>query len=356
MSDTKREQKGKLSGWRLKLVVIAAVLLSLALAAVILVEVTLNRIERFDPNETPLPPDYTLPDDTESPDDLQDLPVVDPDSVWATPTPGESDATPTPVSDTIDTSGKDVTNILLIGQDRRPGESRARSDVMILVSLNKTDGRITMVSLMRDTYVQLEGRPDNRLNAAFAFGGAAYLCETIESNFGVHIDGTFEVDFSGFEACVDAVGGVRVNITEAEAEIIRAAMGDEYEIEAGSVNLNGAAALVYTRIRSLPGGDWQRTARQRRVIMALYNRFVNSNLTTIVNVLNSVLPYIRTDMLNYEIIDLASSVISMGLSDIPTYTVPYEGTYTAANVNGRFVFLPDLEANSRLLMEWLYGD
>ena len=107
---------------------------------------------------------------------------------------------------------KDIINILLIGQDRRPGEGRARSDSMMIATLNRKNGSIKITSLMRDMYVQIPGYSDNRINAAYAFGGMKLLNEVIAKNFLIHIDGNIEVDFEGFIEGIDIIGGVEISI------------------------------------------------------------------------------------------------------------------------------------------------
>ena len=103
----------------------------------------------------------------------------------------------------------DLLNILLVGQDRREGEGRQRSDSMILCSINPDTKQISMISFLRDLYVQIPGGySDNRLNAAYVFGGFPLLMDTLHTNFGVSIDGCFEVDFSGFQSVIDILGGV----------------------------------------------------------------------------------------------------------------------------------------------------
>ena len=115
----------------------------------------------------------------------------------------------------------DLLNILLVGQDRREREGRQRSDSMILCSINPDTKQISMISFLRDLYVQIPGGySDNRLNAAYVFGGFPLLMDTLHTNFGVSIDGCFEVDFSGFQSVIDILGGVDIEMTSKEARTI----------------------------------------------------------------------------------------------------------------------------------------
>ena len=117
---------------------------------------------------------------------------------------------------------ENVINILLIGQDRRPGEKRARSDSMILCSFNKKTKELTLTSFMRDMYVSIPGYSAHKINSSFAWGGMSLLNETLKQNFGIVIDGNFAVDFNSFTKVIDIMGGVDLYLTSAEANYINA--------------------------------------------------------------------------------------------------------------------------------------
>lgn len=119
----------------------------------------------------------------------------------------------------IATSVDGVVNVLLVGQDTRNPEQRARSDSMIVLSVNKNTNQLTMVSLMRDLYVKIPGYSDNKLNAAYAFGGFELLDETIATNFGIAIDYNVEINFNGFKDIIDTVDGIDVELNEAKRNI-----------------------------------------------------------------------------------------------------------------------------------------
>ena len=115
---------------------------------------------------------------------------------------------------------------------------------MILCSIDPDTKQISMISFLRDRYVQIPGGySDNRLNAAYVFGGFPLLMDTLQTNFGVSIDGCFEVDFSGFQSVIDILGGVDIEMTSKEARTINIGT------EAGVYHLDGTKALAYSRIR-----------------------------------------------------------------------------------------------------------
>lgn len=253
----------------------------------------------------------------------------------------------------IETSDN-VVNILLIGQDARPGEIRARSDTMMLVTFNKAKKTITMTSFLRDLYVQIPGYADNKLNVTYVLGGMELLNDTLEKNFGVQVDGNVEVSFDRFAEVIDLLGGVDMELREDEANYINSNSG-RYELQAGMQHLDGEQALLYSRIRKLdPDGDFSRTNRQRKVINALIEKFRNTKLTTLMGLLDDLLPMITTDLKNSEILDLAKDLFPM-LADctIVSQRVPADGTYYLAMINQQSCIVADMDAARQLLADTL---
>lgn len=234
-------------------------------------------------------------------------------------------------------------NILLVGQDRREGEDRQRSDAMILCSFNPATNELSMISFLRDLYVRIPGYEDNRLNAAYAYGGFELLKETLELNFGITVDGCLESDFEGFEKIIDTVGGVEIELTAEEAEIVGATQG--------VCNLNGKQALTYARIRKIDS-DFQRTGRQRNILNAVFEKVKSYQLMELADLFSKILPMMSTDMTDDEIMTFALTLAS-SLSEIKTqsYSIPAEGTYKNTTVRGMAVLVPDLEKIRELIFE-----
>ena len=250
-------------------------------------------------------------------------------------------------------TGSGIVNILLIGQDRREGEETARSDSMILCTYHRKTGDVTMTSFLRDLYVPIPGHRSNRINAAYSEGGAALLDETLKENFGLHIDGNVEVDFSQFSQIIDLLGGVELELREDEAAEINKETGSS--LTGGTQLLNGEQALAYSRIRKLDAnGDFSRTNRQRKVISALLGRFRNIQWRDLLPLMDQLLPLISTDM-NYGKLVLLAMEILPKLSDaeITNQRIPADGTYTDEKIDGMAVLSADLDANRALLQETL---
>ena len=230
----------------------------------------------------------------------------------------------------------EVVNILLIGQDRRNTYERAQSDTMILCSIDRTDNTITMTSFLRDLYVQIPNQEDNRLNAAYPIGGMKLLDATLKENFGVDVDANIEVDFAGFEAIVDVMGGVDIEMTQAEVEHL-AEFYDYHHLVPGINHLTGEEALAYSRIRYIDS-DFQRTGRQRAVLNALVDSVRGADMMQMLSLMETVLPLIKTDMTDKQIMGYALDFFPMLRScEIISQRVPLDGGFEYDKVRGMSV-------------------
>lgn len=250
-------------------------------------------------------------------------------------------------------AGKTV-NILLIGQDQRPGEPGKRSDSIILCSIRPSSNTLTITSFLRDAYVKIPGHGSNRINAAYAFGGRELLKRTLNENFGVTIDGCIEVDFDRFAEIVDALGGVTLELREDEAREINKAVPWQ-KISAGRQKMSGHQTLAYSRIRKLDAdSDVSRTQRQRKVLNALVDQYRDLNFRTMMVLVGKVLPALDTDLSTMEILSLGKMVLPMMENlKIVSQRIPAEGACVDRKVNGMAVLIPDLEKSRSLLQDTL---
>lgn len=335
-------------------VVLALILLVLVLVTAY-VESRLGLINRNDPTD-----DSTLSsseiDDILNATDENDAdptaPTIDAEDVtWGT------DATEPAEEDEM------VVNILLIGQDRRKGEGRSRSDAMILCTINTEKKTLTLTSFMRDMYIQIPGYKDNRINVCYALGGMPLLDDALLKNFGIRVDGNVEVDFDGFMDVIDLIGGVDISLTSSEASYLNRRGNWDIEdnqywnLTEGVNHLNGSQALAFSRIRAVGGdGDFGRTNRQRVVLNALFEKAKTLSLLELDRLLTEMLPMITTDLTNAEILNYATMLLPM-LSELKMQTlrIPADDTYSYATISGMSVLLPDLAANRELLEEAMVG-
>ena len=261
---------------------------------------------------------------------------------------------------------KNVLNILLIGSDSRKSGGKGRSDAMILISINKKTKSIIATSILRDIYLQIPGKKDaNRINAAFAFGGANLLLDTIRQNFKINADKYVIVDFYAFIDMVDAVGGVTVKVGKEDIPIINAYVkelnkltGNDEELdcikEAGTLLLNGKQALGYLRNRYI-GSDFSRTAKQREVLKQVFDKVKKLKITAITELAGRILPQITTNLKENEIFSLLLSLPSYIKYDIKQGSIPARDSYKDMKIRGMAVLAIDFEKNIRLLHESIYG-
>lgn len=250
---------------------------------------------------------------------------------------------------------KDVYNVLLIGSDTRVKGSSGRSDSMILVSINKKTSKIVETSILRDVYVGIPGvSVPNRLNAAYSYGGPDLLLQTIQQNFKIKVDKYVSVDFYSFMDLVDDVGGVDINISDAELKAANDCItyinqlkklpgNDGLLTKSGKIHMNGKQAIGYARIRHLGNGDFDRTDRQRLVLNQILIKMKNLNLSQINDILNSILPEVTTNVGKGEIFSMILSIPAYSKYQFVSWHVPADNSYTDVRIRGMCVLDIDFD-------------
>lgn len=355
--------------------VLALALIGL-IVAVCLVDHAMNQIgsslptetfETIPPHEEDFetdPPEETEPSATTQPTEPSDGtdPTEDTDPTEGTETTTPTETTPPATQPNVtfveveQLSDPNVFNILLIGQDTRQPGVRARSDTMIMLSINKNNNTISMTSFMRDLYVQIPGGySPNRINASFRFGGQSLLRQTIQKNFGITADAYVSVDFGQFQTIIDILGGVDVELSAKEAAHMRSELGHQ-SIVTGVNHLNGAQALDFCRIRKIDS-DHNRTERQRRVLTALAQAAKGMGFSEAMQLVNKVLPYVETDLTDSQIISNATSALGIlaGGGKLQSAKIPMNGAYSGAFINGMSVIVPHQGPCSAFLKAFIYG-
>ena len=250
----------------------------------------------------------------------------------------------------------DVLNILLIGQDRRKGDKgQMRSDSMILVTINKTTKEMKLTSLMRDMYVPVPGYGYGMINAALLNGGMKLLNATIEQNFGVHIDGDIQIDFYRFIKLMDLVGPIILDLNTDEVQFFKNKYG--WTFVKGRNELTSEQVLAYARTRSVGRSDWERTDRQRKVIMAIYNKLKKSDIPSLIQFAYNAMPLITTNIpKNTELINIVYTILSNRMPITESNRIPVDGTYTQQiKENSLHVLVPELRPNARALQNIAFG-
>ena len=251
---------------------------------------------------------------------------------------------------------KNVVNILVVGQDRRDTTSRQRTDCMILCTIDKNEKTLTMTSFLRDLWVHIPGYDDDRMNAAYVYGGFPLLDKTMKYNFGVTPDHNIEIDFEGFKKIIDILGGVEITLTAKEAKHIRQVYA--LEVEEGLNLLSGKEALVYARTRKIDN-DFSRTDRQRTVITAVIEKIRTLSVAELYELCEEILPLITTDMTDAEILGYLVSYAPM-LNDLQIVSqhIPMDGTYSFSMIENKSVITmttSQLNKNRKLLKDTISG-
>ncbi|NLX78419.1 MAG: LCP family protein [Clostridiales bacterium] len=249
-------------------------------------------------------------------------------------------------------SSRHVKNILLIGIDSDSTEDVARSDSMILVSIDSKNKAIKLTSFLRDMWVEIPGKKTAKLNAAASSGGPTLVMDTIEYNFKIDIDNYVMIGFEAFEKIIDSVGGIEVDVSQSEAKEM-AKFG--CVVTAGkNVHLNGEQALWFSRVRKMDS-DFHRTSRQRLIFEKAFAKAKKMGIPKLLEIANNVAPLISTDLDKNELLKLGANGIVKYLSyDIMQGSVPVQGSWSNARISGQAVLKVDLKKNIEYLKEFIF--
>lgn len=219
-------------------------------------------------------------------------------------------------------------NVLLLGSDARPDEEAARADTIIVARIDSREKRVWMLSIPRDTRVEIPGHGVNKVNAASYLGGAALMIDTVEEFLGMPVHHYMEVDFNGFQGIVDAMGGIYVNV-EVEIDDWKAATHSPnrraQRIEPGYQLLDGEHALTFVRSRDFPDADFTRMKHQQEFFKALASQSVRwGNALKLPGMAREFARNVTTDMGVGQIASLAQAFRGVDVEAVQTATVPGE--------------------------------
>lgn len=243
-----------------------------------------------------------------------------------------------------------VENFLIVGTDARDvSQHRGLSDVMIVVSYNKSAGTVKLMSFLRDSYVPIEGYGWGKLNWAYIRYGIGSTINTINQCFDLDIQRFVVIDFNGTRNFIDYIGGVDVPLTAAEAQY----MGVGSSV--GTYHLDGSTALVHCRNRSLDS-DFGRTRRQRDVVAAVISKMRSGiELSEVLGMLDHALKMVRTNIPFTTMVSLVSSVVTGGSISTESYNVPFSDAYGYGWINGTdSVVTFDFEYTKNRIHDTLY--
>ena len=252
-----------------------------------------------------------------------------------------------------DQKDDEVYNVLLVGTDSRdPNSDMGRSDSMMLVSFNKKENKSTVVSFLRDSLVDIDGYGKSRLGHTYAYGGVGLTINTINKTYDLDIQNYITINFENLVGIIDEIGGVKVYISEEEAEYYR--QNGMPNIQSGDVILTGSQALAHARNRTL-GSDFERTRRQRSVMYGIYRKVMeDKDPSSILSLINYCMNQVETNMSVTEIYDMAKDVLAVDNLKMQQASLTQDGTYTDITYEGMAVLEIDFDANKKFLEELLY--
>lgn len=270
--------------------------------------------------------------------------------------------------------GKGITNILLVGVDARTKGESTRSDAMTILTIDEINKNVKLTSIMRDVYTYIPGHGYEKMNHAYAYGKIGLLQQTIKSNFNINIDKYVIINFQGFKALIDELNGVKVNVqTEKELKGINDTIDIEiddilcinnkreraqYLVKTGEQVLNGQQALAFSRLRKVGNGTTDRVRRQREVLSSLLSKIKETSIFKYPKILNSLTPYVTTNLEVKEILNMAYTVNKIGITNekVLQLQIPTNELNIGKIISKKkgWVHLMDKEANIKVLHNFIF--
>lgn len=267
---------------------------------------------------------------------------------------------------------KGITNILLTGTDARAGDVASRTDSMMILTIDNKNKSVKLTSLARDTYVQLPGKHKSKLNTAYFWGKEDMLFGTIENEFGIDLDKIVQVDFNALMSIIDVLGGVEVNVTEDNFTEINKYARNCYDMynspskgefrqipSSGNQLLNGYQALGFSRVRKVDSAI-ARDERQQEVLMAIADKVKSMPTSKYPKLLNTLLPYVKTNLSSTEIMQLGFTALGIinSSDDIKKAEFPIiDNVHVKGGLYGNagWVWLYDVNSTV-VLQDFIYKD
>lgn len=259
---------------------------------------------------------------------------------------------------------KDIKNIALFGVDAVDGGA-GRSDSIMIATIDPVHNKLKITSLMRDSYVNIDGYGMDKLNHAYAFGGPQLAIKTINENFGLNIEDFATVNFSSLPIIIDILGGIDLEITNEELQYINKYINDLNKLEgtsspnitsSGYQHIDGIQALAYSRIRYTSGGDYERTQRHRVVLTALFEKLSATPVSSYSSILNSLLPYVQTNLTPSTILSLGTKVIGLGTKILEQDRFPRDDYSQGTTIDGIYYLDYDKDATINQVRDYIFDD
>ena len=261
-----------------------------------------------------------------------------------------------------------IINIAFFGSDSRDlkNMNSGRADTIMIISINPTKKSVKMISIPRDTYVNVPGHGKTKINHSYAYGQEQLAIKTINSNFGLNITEYVTINFEGLINVINAVGGVDINISKEERDVLNEYLKESYKImgkeyvpmtEYGDVHLNGEQALAHCRDRYV-GSDFTRAERQREVLTKVMEKVSKKSFGEIMDLVDIFLKQVRTNINVSEYLGLGASAftnMSDYMSNVISAQVPSTDYGKGDYINGTYYFVADLDTCKKDMYDYIYN-
>ena len=254
-------------------------------------------------------------------------------------------------------------NIAIFGVDSRSDDYGVgnRSDCIIIASINNSTGEIRLISVYRDTYVNIKGHGLDKITHAYSYGEAPLAINTLNKNLDLNIKEFITVNFDSVSEAVDQLGGVKISVDSEEVKYINPYIDETSRVtgktanhitQAGTYNLDGVQAVAYSRIRYTAGGDYKRTERMRTVIEAMFAKLKTKNIGQINAFADKILPCVYTNLSTGDLLSLVPNMAKYKISESIGW--PYD---TKGKTMDRWYGIPvTLESNVIQLHKEAFGE
>ncbi|MBU5592478.1 LCP family protein [Clostridium sp. MSJ-4] len=261
----------------------------------------------------------------------------------------------------------EILNIAFFGLDQREPNEPSRSDATMILTIDQDRNKIKMLSIMRDSYINIDGHGKDKLNHAYAFGGPSLAIKTLNKNYKLNIKDYASINFYNMEKVIDILGGLEIDVKRDEISQINLYISElnsyrktkpTYVKNPGLQTLNGMQALSYSRIRNVGNGDFERTDRQRIVLALLLEKIQSAGITKYPSLVSELLPLVETSLSKTEILKIGSEILMSPNIVIEQERFPVDGYYKDGGemINGVWYLPFDKEATTKQIHDYIFDD
>ena len=257
-----------------------------------------------------------------------------------------------------------IINIALFGVDAVEGGA-GRSDSIMIATLDTVNKKLKLTSIMRDSYVAIDGHGNDKINHAYAFGGPQLAIKTLNENFDLNIEDFASVNFETLPKIIDKIGGIELDIDADELKYINSYISNlnningtsEPSIEStGLQHVSGTQALAFCRIRYTSGGDYKRTERHREVLTKILEKIETLPATSYPSLLSEILPMVNTSLDYSKILELGTEVLKLGDSKMELERFPRDEYCEGKLINQIYYLTFDKETTVEQLHNYIFED